>query len=122
MKRKESELAVITAAKDLCGYIMKISPKIPKAYRASFAARLQNMSLEIIENLLKANAMLPEKAKYRIKYQRKASLSMQILGYFAMLARENGAILPPQHENISKLVAEAQKLLGGWINSTKKKI
>ena len=119
MKRKESELAVITAAKDLCGYIMKISPKIPKA---SFAARLQNMSLEIIENLLKANAMLPEKAKYRIKYQRKASLSMQILGYFAMLARENGAILPPQHENISKLVAEAQKLLGGWINSTKKKI
>ena len=68
MKRKESELAVITAAKDLCGYIMKISPKIPKAYRASFAARMQNMSLEIIENLLKANAMLPEEAKYRIKY------------------------------------------------------
>ena len=51
----QSELKVITKAKDLCSYVMTISQKSPKHYRYTFVSRLQNLSLNIIENLYRAN-------------------------------------------------------------------
>lgn len=55
MKRKQSELQVITKAKDLCSYIMVITQKSPKHYRYTFVSKLQNLALSIVENLYRAN-------------------------------------------------------------------
>ena len=55
MQKKQSELTVITKAKDLCTYVMTVTQKSPKQYRYTFVSRLQNLSLDIIENLYRAN-------------------------------------------------------------------
>ena len=55
MERKQSELTVITKAKDLCSYVMTITQKSPKHFRYTFVNKLQNLALSVIENLFRAN-------------------------------------------------------------------
>jgi len=55
MAAKYSELTVITRAKELCEYIMTVTQKSPKQFRFTFVSRLQNLSLDVIEKLYRAN-------------------------------------------------------------------
>ena len=45
-----SELIVITKAKELCSYVMTVTQKSPKHFRFTFVTRMQNLSLDVIEN------------------------------------------------------------------------
>ncbi|MBR1470603.1 MAG: four helix bundle protein [Lachnospiraceae bacterium] len=51
----KSELSVITKAKELCSYIMKVTDRSPKRFRFTLVSRLQNYALDVIENLIRAN-------------------------------------------------------------------
>ena len=126
MAGKENELVVITKAKNLCSYIMTVTEKSPKKFRFTFVSRLQNLSLEIIEDLFRANDIFiaknePVSLSRRLEFQQKALTEIKLLSYFAMLASETGCILPKQYEQIAKQTAECQKLVAGWINSDKKR-
>ena len=126
MAGKENELVVITKTKNLCSYIMTITEKSPKKFRFTFVSRLQNLSLEIIEDLFRANDIFvaknePVSISRRLEFQQKALTEIKLLSYFAMLASETGCILPKQYEQIAKQTAECQKLVAGWINSDKKR-
>ena len=126
MAGKENELVVITKAKNLCSYIMTVTEKSPKRFRFTFVSRLQNLSLEIIEDLFRANDIFiaknePVSFSRRLEFQQKALTEIKLLSYFAMLASETGCILPKQYEQIAKQTAECQKLVAGWINSDKKR-
>ena len=77
MERKQSELTVITKAKDLCSYVMTVTQKSPKQFRFTFVSRLQNLALSAIENLFRANDVFVSKTdmpsqKERLSYQRSA--------------------------------------------------
>lgn len=61
MERKQSELTVITKAKDLCSYVMTVTQKSPKQFRFTFVSRLQNLALSAIENLFRANDVFVSK-------------------------------------------------------------
>lgn len=61
MEHKQSELTVITKAKDLCSYVMTVTQKSPKQFRFTFVSRLQNLSLSVIENLFRANDVFVSK-------------------------------------------------------------
>ena len=124
----QSELIVVTRAKELCSYIMTVTQKSPKHFRFTFVTRLQNLSLNIIENIYRANDIFfggkygmgnyPE----RLEYQRKALTDIRVLAYFSFLAMEQQCILPKQYEQIARLSADCQHLLGAWINSDKKRL
>lgn len=60
MERKQSELTVITKAKDLCSYVMTVTQKSPKHFHYIFVSKLQNLALGVIENLFRANDVYPE--------------------------------------------------------------
>lgn len=51
----DSELTVITKAKDLCMYVMQITQKSPKQFRFTFTSRLQNLALDAVAELYRAN-------------------------------------------------------------------
>ena len=55
MEHKQSELTVITKAKDLCSYVMTVTQKSPKQFRLTFTSRLQNLLLDVIGALHRAN-------------------------------------------------------------------
>lgn len=124
---EQTELTVITKAKDLCRYILTVTEKSPKRFRFTLTSRMQNLSLDIIEQIYRANEVYlsgPDRtAAYerRLNLQHSALTSVKLLGYMALLAREQEAILPKQYEQITKQAHECQKLLGGWINSDRKR-
>jgi len=123
----KNELSVVMKAKDLCSYIVTITQKSPKQFRFTFVSRLQNLAMDIIENIYRANEVFigagnhsnPEK---RLDFQHKALTSLKILAYFAEMAMIQNCILPKQYEQIAKLTTDCQHLLGAWIISDKKRL
>lgn len=127
MERKQSELTVITKAKDLCSYVMTVTQKSPKQFRFTFVNRLQNLSLSVIENLIRANDVFVSKKDFdsireRQALQRKALTDLKLLAYIALLSLEQKCILPKQYEQISRQTTECLNLLGAWMNSDKKRL
>ncbi|MCL2054429.1 MAG: four helix bundle protein [Oscillospiraceae bacterium] len=126
MNEKKSDLLIVTKAKDLCSYIMIITQKSPKQFRFTFVSRLQNLSLDIIECIFRANDIFIGKgfeknAEKRLEFQHKALTSLKILAYISEISMAQMCILPKQYEQISKLTTDCQRLLGAWINSDKKR-
>ena len=127
MAAYQSELAVITKAKDLCSYVMTVTDKSPKRFRFTLVAKLQNYALDIIENLYRANEVFVkagdrEKAQQRIDFQHQALTELKLLGYMAQLSMEQGCILPKQYEQITKKIHDCQNMVGAWLNSDSKRL
>jgi len=123
----KNELAVVMKAKDLCTYIVTITQKSPKQFRFTFVARLQNLAMDVIENIYRANEVFIDRGSQgnrekRLDFQHKALTALKILAYFAEMAMTQGCILPKQYEQIAKLSTECRQLLGAWINSDKKRL
>lgn len=116
---RDKEMAVFTHAKKLSEYIFVITEKSPKKLRWSIVTRLQNASVELIENLYRANVEREEEA--RLNYQKNASVSLKIIDFYAETARKKQAITVRQTAIIARQLAETEKLLYGWVRSTKKK-
>lgn len=123
----QSELSVITKAKDLCSYVMTVTDKSPKRFRFTLVAKLQNYALNTIENLYRANEVFVKKgdrkkAEQRAAFQHRALAELKLLGYMAQLAMEQGCILPKQYEQITKKIHDCQNMLGAWLNSDRKRL
>ncbi|MCL2051842.1 MAG: four helix bundle protein [Lachnospiraceae bacterium] len=117
----------MTKAKELCTYIMEITQKSPKQFRFTFVARLQNLSLDVIGNIYYANEIFIKKgdvksAEKRLVLQHKAIATVKLIAYFAEMAMKQNCILPKQFEQIANLTTDCLRLLGGWINSDKKRL
>lgn len=123
----QSEMAVITKAKDLCSYVMVITQKSPKHYRYTFVSRLQNLSLNIVENLYRANEIFITKNNtkaidLRLGFQQAVMTDLKIFAYFSLLAMEQKCILPKQFEQIGRQSSECMKLLSAWISSDRRRM
>jgi hypothetical protein len=124
----QTELTVITKAKDLCRYILTVTENSPKRFRFTMVSRMQNLALDVIEQAYRANEVYlsgPDRiaaSARRLDLQHSALTGAKLLGYMALLAREQGAILPKQYEQITKLVHDVQNLLGAWINSDRRRM
>ena len=127
MDRKQSELIVITKSKDLCSYVLVVTQKSPKHFRYTFVNRLQNLAIDVIENLIRANDVFITKTdilsqRERANYQCRAMTDLKLLGYIALLSMEQQCILPKQYEQIARQVSDCCNLLGAWMNSDKKRL
>ena len=118
---------MITKARDLCSYVMVITQKSPKQYRYTFTSRLQNLSLDVIEKLYRANDTFVRKGdqsrfQKRQEFQQEAMTSLRLLTYFSQLAMEQGCILMKQYEQIAKQAYDCQNLLGAWMAGDRKRL
>lgn len=125
-QEQKSELTVIVKAKEMASYILTVTEKSPKRFRFTLTSRLQNYTLDIIENLYLANEIFvrgpgsPETAR-RLDLQRAAMTRLKLLSYTAQLAQEQGCILYKQYEQITHFAYECQNLLGAWMNSDRRR-
>ena len=126
----QGDLAVITSAKNLCSYILKVTDKSPKKFRFTLTSRLQTYSLDIIENLTMANEVymksnrrdaLERAIGMRRSFQKKAMTSLKLLDYVAQVSMEQECILSNQYEQITKQISDCRNLLGGWLNSDQRR-
>ena len=120
-----SELRVVTAAKNLCSYVLNVTNKSPKSLRFTLVSRLQNLVLDAVENVYKANEIFVQNKDFKnmqkcLELQHTTLINVKIFAYMALFAREQRYILTKQYEQISKLAHGYQYLLGVWIKSNKK--
>lgn len=115
----DKEMAVFTHAKKLSEYIFVVTEKSPKKLRWSIISRLQNASVEIVENLYRANFERDDAV--RIEYQKSAAVGLKILDFYSETARKKQAITIRQTEIIARQISETTRLLNGWVKSTKRK-
>ena len=125
-KRPPNELAVITHAKALCNYVFAVTEKSPKRFRFSLVSRLQNLGLDVVEHLFRANETFvaigdAEAAAVRLRLQHQASTSLKMMLYVSEMAHEQGCLTMKQYEQISKQGCDIGNMIGGWINSDKKR-
>lgn len=119
--RADSELMVITKAKDIVSYWMLISENAPKKYRFTLISKMQNTGLDVLEDLILANeAQLGTRERY--DYQKQAIAKLKVLDALSMIGKQSRCILPKQYEYLSRLIADGIKLTGAWINSDKKRM
>lgn len=117
---RDKEMAVFTHAKKLSEYIFVITEKSPKKYRWSIINRLQNASVELVENLYRANFERDDAV--RVSFQKAAAVSIKLIDFYAETARKKQAITVRQTGVLAKHIAETEKLLNGWVRSTKRKM
>lgn len=126
--RQENELSIMIKSRKPAEYIFTITEKSPKKFRFTITSRLQNLSLGAMEHLIRANEIYvkektqTESYRKRQEYQRKAMIDFKVLGYMAMIAREQECILSRQQEQIAKQVSECRKMLWAWMLSDKKRL
>lgn len=100
MSTKQSELSVITKAKNLSSYIFTITRKSPKQFRFTLVARLQNYSLDIIEHIYRANDTYVrpgdiKKADMRRDSQAEAMTYCRLLTHVAQLSMVQVSVSAP---------------------------
>ena len=124
--QNQSELTVILKAKDLCSYIIAATQKSPKQYRYTFVSRMQNLSLDVIECLYRANDIYVAKGNVknmekRLDLQGEAVTDLKLLAYISQLAYEQKCILMKQFEQISILSTECLHLAYAWMQADRKR-
>lgn len=115
-----NDLMVITVAKKLGAYIIAITEKSPAKYRGVFVNRMQNLSLEVLELLLRANFLRMDSdanKKERENYQKEAIIKLKMLGYISMLSENSKCILMRQYKQIALQIGETINLIVAWKKS-----
>ncbi|MDR0959324.1 MAG: four helix bundle protein [Propionibacteriaceae bacterium] len=121
--RAPADLAVVTHAQRLSHYVFKVTKKAPAYYRQTYAYRMQNLSLEIIEQLFRANQVFigrgarPGAAERRRDRQDEAMAGAKLVVFLAQMAHEEGVILEKQFQHIAELAGTCEHLLAAWIKS-----
>ena len=123
MMKQENELSIMIKSRKLIEYIFTITEKSSKKFRFTITSKLQNVSLSIMEYLIRANEIYikdktqTESYRKRLEYQREAMIDLKVLDHMAMIAREQECILPKQQEQIAKQISECKKMLWAWMLS-----
>jgi hypothetical protein len=126
--RQSVDLSVITEAKKLTSLVFSITDKSPKKFRFTFVSRLQNLALDIVESLFRANDTYfardssQHQLAERLELQHGAATSARLVGYIAMLSLDQQCILPKQFEQISEAVDVCQARLASWVASDRRRL
>ncbi len=115
-----NDLVAVTVTKKLSAYIVTITAKAPAKFRSSFVNRMINLSLDTVENLMRANFLRMDDVKNysdRQSFQTEAIIKLKMLGYIAFLAENAGCLTKKQFNQISMQTAEAISLTVAWKSS-----
>lgn len=122
-----SELIVLQKSKKLCDDVFLITDKSPKKFRQTTTIRMQDLALATVEAVYRANDTFvagenPSAAGgRRLSYQRDALSHLKVLDYLTQFAREQQAILPRQHQQLSKSISDCQHLVAAWLKSEQRR-
>ncbi len=122
-KRGESKLAVITKARELATYTVKICSNekvFPKRYRWCITSKIVDTVLDIHANAIRANSIyvsVQEDYALRKQFQNKALSQTYSLLSLMDIAYNTFNIEDSKIEYWTGLVLEAQALIRKWRNS-----
>jgi hypothetical protein len=112
-KYTKDDLTVIYKAQMLTKGIFLVTQNAPVKYRWSSVSKLQNISLQILQNLLMANE-LPANSARRQELQLQGIAQLRIIDTFFEIAREQNCMRKDQYEYLIKIVHDCLNLTRAW--------
>lgn len=127
-ERSPKEMVVITKAKDLMEHSCNMTAntnRFPKKYRFSIGVRIENLSIDIYENLVRANECNLADARERQRRadcQQEVIVSCKLLNTMIELAYKIKSIeiSTKSVEYWCGLVAEVKRMAAAWRNNDKR--
>jgi len=104
------ELEVITRTYDLIAWFLPTLSKMPKPYRFSAGARVENLLFETLDNLLEAKYSRDKQAPLR-----RANLCIEKLRFTARLCSDLRLITLKQYEFAARQLDAMGKSAGAWL-------
>ncbi|MDR2513922.1 MAG: four helix bundle protein [Christensenellaceae bacterium] len=117
---RTGDLTVITKAKDLVSHTLRLtnnSELFPKKVHFTLCQRMQNITLEILHDIIAANEIFPtteEEAHRRLTLQREVLTNCKMFLTFLDISLEQGYIDIRRCEYWSKLTLDVKNLTAAW--------
>lgn len=107
---KEQELPILVKWMEFLKWLLPAMEKFPKRVRFTFADRINNLALDIVEDLIEAQYTHPKRALLQ-----RANLRLEKLRILLRISCEQKYLPYKAYEYAMRSVNEVGKMLGGWI-------
>lgn len=120
MANRQGELTIITKAKDLVNHTLKLTNNanlFPKKVRFTLCQRMQNITLQILHDIIAANEIYPQTAaewKRRLDLQREVLTGCKMFLTFLDISLEQGYVDIRRCEYWTGLTTDVKNLAASW--------
>jgi len=109
------DLPVFVKWSEILKWILLTTEKFPKKSRFTFSTRIDNLSLDIVEQLIEARYS----SETRKKSLNQCNLNLEKLRILFRFAYELKFISEKQYEFITREINNVGSMIGGWIKGVK---
>jgi len=113
---KHDELPVFQKWTKFLGWLFDVTQKFPRRTRFTFASRLDNLGLDVLEKIIEAAY-----TKDKIELLRQINLSIEKLRVLLRLCNEKRLLSDAAYKHGIYELFEAGKMIGGWIKKERAK-
>ena len=110
--KKQKEMPIFVKWFEFLKWLFPITAKFPQRSRFTFANRIDNIALDVMENIIEARY-----TKNRNDILKEANLRIEKMRILMRLCKELGLLSFNSYEFANKSINEVGKMIGGWIKS-----
>lgn len=108
------DVPLIKKSYDLFALLYSLNPRIPKGARYTLWQRCEDISLKIIEQLIRSGH---SESSVRLKILNEVSVSLDVLKLLIRLSYETKILDRKMYISAQQPLDEIGRMLGGWIKS-----
>lgn len=112
----QNEAPIVRKVYDFYREFYQLSFHIPKRERYALGERIQQTTLELLENLISATH---QEKQNKTDYLTQAAANLDLLKILLRLAEDIKAIPTKRYLVLLEMLQEIGKMIGGWIRSLK---
>jgi hypothetical protein len=113
---KHEELPIFELWSKFLGWLLGITEKFPRRARFTFASRLDNLGLDVLETLVEASY-----SKNKIELLRRVNLDIEKMRVLIRICHEQKYLSTAAYKHAIHDLYEAGKMIGGWIKERQRK-
>ncbi len=115
-KIEDEDLSVFMKWSEFIGWLFPHTENFPKKARFTFALRIENLALDVIEDLIEARY-----TKEKLGTLKRVNLRLEKMRILLRLAHDFHYISTKSYEYAAKSLNEIGRMIGGWIKQQEKR-
>ncbi len=115
-RNRGDEPVIFTRWLDYLAWLLPTTEKFPKRVRFTFADRINNLALDIIEDLIEARY-----SQNRLQLLQRINLRLEKLRILLRLCHQARYLSHKGYEHSAREINEVGRMLGGWIRQQQRR-
>jgi len=109
---KNEDLPIFVKWTEFLNWLFPVTAKFPKRVRFSFADRIDNHALDMVEDLVEARY-----TRNKLPILRRSNLRLEKMRVLLKLSHANRYLSYKAYEHAMRAINEVGRMLGGWIQN-----